>query len=210
MQGRFDEGLTLTKPFRQSAVDQSTAYDRAVAHEFFHSVGVEHHGESLDRHILLVIHGPDNPDNPAPAPQLYWGDAPIQILEEATGADLATQWYQATAAFARRATPLDNPWSHGLYVGWPKGQHSGDDQCVMRYSLAEIYPMGPEPPNPLIYYSVPAGTEPSGLQICSAGDGTGVNGTGHMPQSRYSAAAANHGSCKFWVCVNDKIPADPD
>src|SRR5207244_13157981 len=131
-------------------------------------------------HIRVVIHGPENPENPLPAPQLYWGDAPIRILDEATGEDLATLWYQAAAAFANIATPLDSPWSNWLYVGSPNAQHSGEAQCVLRYSLAETYPRRGDPST---YYSVPAGTEPAGLEICSTGKGTGGNDAGRKPQA---------------------------
>ena len=182
MQGRFEEGLTLTKPYRQSAVDQATAYDRAVAHEFFHSVGVEHHGD-FDTGLLATIHGPQDPTSSSATVQITWGDGAILILDETTGQDVSAQWYQATLAAAQLAGPYADPWTEQLYVGVVNGQHSGEDQCVMRYSLAEIYPLGREENS--IYYAIPPGTEPAGLQICSTGTGTGINAVDRQPRSRY-------------------------
>jgi hypothetical protein len=160
--------------------------------------------------MLLTIHGPENSKYPSPVPEIYWGDKiAVLMLDEPTGQDLAAQWYQAGVAIAKTGNILVDPWSLDLYVGWPNGQHSGEDQCVMRYSLAEVYPMGNDP-EAVVYYAVPPGTEPAGLQICSTGNGTGVNDVGRKPQSRYFDTEARHGSCKFWVCVNDAIPPDPD
>jgi hypothetical protein len=206
MQGRYDDRRTLTKPYRQSNADQATAYDRAIAHEFFHSVGVEHHGFS-DTRIRILIHGPAS-KYPSEQPLIYWGDGPILILDEATEEDVAERWYLATAAVAAVAPSWSNPWDDDFYVGIPNELHSGEDQCVMRYSLAELYPMGDSPGS--IFYAVPPGTEPAGLQICSTQKGTGVNDVERKPRSRYFDTAPRHGNCKYWVCVNDKVPPDPD
>jgi hypothetical protein len=207
MQGRFEEGLTLTTPYRQSSVDQATAYDRAVAHEFFHSVGVEHHGD-FDTGLLATIHGPQDPTASFASPQITWGPDAILILDETTGQDVSAAWYASTLAAAQTAGILSDPWTQRLYVGVSRGQHSGDDQCVMRYSIAQIYPLGQGENS--IYYSVPEGTEPAGLQICSTTAGTGVNAVDRQPRSRYFDTMPHHGNCKFWVCVNDSVPPDPD
>ena len=87
--------------------------------------------------------------------------------------------------------------------GLPAGQHSGDDRCIMRYNYAAYYPVTGRPD---VYYEVPEGTEPLGIDLCETVFGTGVNDRGRSPQSRYKDAARDRGECKWWVCVNDAIP----
>jgi len=92
-----------------------------------------------------------------------------------------------------------------FYVGAPHGQHSGNDQCLMRYHFSQAYPAaGQDPANANVFYVVAPGSEPLGVSLCDSADGTGINGPGHRPQPRYFDAAPGLGSCQNWVCVNDK------
>lgn len=52
----------FSKPFNLPAEQQSSAYDRAIAHELLHSVGVEHHGTGDSRLIFGYV-STKNPQN---------------------------------------------------------------------------------------------------------------------------------------------------
>jgi hypothetical protein len=206
IQGRYQAGRSLTQQYSLSAVDLATGYDRAVAHELFHSVGVEHHGEFDKGTILVYIHGPQSTEKPSPVPSLSWGDTPITIQDEHTGKDLAADWYAAVLASVGNRPLYWASWAQDMYVAQVNRQHSGDDQCVMRYMFAQLYPAGGD--DALVFYYVPPGTEPAGLQLCDTSDGTGINAPDHKPRPRYLGAAPDRGNCKAWVCVNDNVPPD--
>jgi hypothetical protein len=84
-----------------------------------------------------------------------------------------------------------------VWIGVPQGQHSGDDNCMMRYDNAEAYRSKANLNDRYLVTEVP------GFTLCTSGTGTGVNEAGHAPQSRYGDAAANRGNCKGQICVND-------
>jgi len=159
---------------------------------------------------------------------------PVQLLPEQGGPDAATtEWEKIEEDYnsckAVEAAPALYPASvvlacdnyiqlinsitksnfQVLYVGSPQAEHSGNDQCVMRYFFAQTYP---SVANSSTYYLVPAGTEPLGTMLCDAAVGTGVNDPNRKPQPRYFDAAPGRGGCQFWVCVSDNknYPFVPD
>jgi hypothetical protein len=151
---------------------------------------------------------------------------PVTLLPEQGGADLATtQWQKYEEDYklclAVEAAPGIYPpsWvticdsflfnvrfsvgyasSIRLMVGHPHREFSGNDQCVMRYFFAQVYPSASASDT---YYLVPAGTEPLGSMICDSAAGTGVNDPNRKPQARYFDAAPGRGGCQFWICVSD-------
>ncbi|MEO6244605.1 MAG: hypothetical protein ABIQ12_04140, partial [Opitutaceae bacterium] len=90
---RGDTESIFNKPFNLPARDTIFAYDRAIAHELLHSVGVEHHGSGDYRQIVGYV-SPRNPFNKVGRP--YYASspdgAPIAVLDEA-GHDKATKAY---------------------------------------------------------------------------------------------------------------------
>jgi hypothetical protein len=92
-----------------------------------------------------------------------------------------------------------DPFFHETFVvGVPGDEHSGDDQCVMRYYFADLYEVnGSED----LYHVVPAGTEPAGLALCTGATGTGINDASRGEDDRYGDAT--NGACAGRVRVND-------
>lgn len=196
------------KQYGVSAADKPRQFDIAIAHELFHAVGVDHHGQG-DYSTQFTAMSADEPGNPTG--HATWvassvEKTPVRILEEMTGKDI-------TESSAKRV--LDLLWSDSpdkgernrsrqiYFIGKKNAAHSGDEDCVMRYFFADAYQ---KKDNENAFYLVPDGTEPVGSQICTGTTGHSVNKAGRKPQPRYFDAAPTRGNCKHWVCVNDAIP----
>lgn len=232
MQGRNQPGTLNPQNTHGNAIgalDAVTQYDLGVAHELSHSVGVEHHGDGDLGSQLFVFLGPDDPRNTKHVPAFLLNGATVSLLDEETGTDRAPAMWEkinelltkecgtasalyGPAAFSEVCNTVVNhavPLLYNLrfHVGLPHKQHSGNDQCIMRYFFANAYPSATDA---TIYYIAKAGTEASGGTLCSSPAGTGINGSSHKPQSRYFDATPGRGKCESWVCVNDKYPPIPD
>jgi hypothetical protein len=237
----------LTKPFNRPSRDMPVAFDRGLAHELLHSVGVEHHG-TADGTISLEWVSPRHPRNTVGRPhfrEMMTSNSPVYTILDENGHDIATQYMAHYAqdrvnverVFKERfiaegeAYIAGHPGQTGLawnsvaeYVeyfleeavssgfafraanlGRPHGEHSGDQECLMRYYFAEFYPaIGKDH----TYYKVTPGTERTGIDICHSRAGTGVNAPKPpgLPQSRYSDAPGDGGDCFAQICPNDAIP----
>lgn len=161
-----------------------------VAHELFHCVNVWHHGEgdyagelSLDGVGELVERGPA-------------GFARVRVLTE-QGVDVT----QAVKDFLALPSPNGGPRVEAVNVGIEAGQHSGPENCVMRYDVAE-FAVGKA--DPAIRYRT---GELVGAGICSASVGDGVNLPGRAPQPRYGDPAPNRGACRHQLLVTDAVTA---
>lgn len=88
----------FNKPFNLPAQDTVFAFDRAIAHELLHSVGVEHHGEKGDYDIGLRLISPLHPWNRLGRPYFEGlGKETVIVLDE-TGQDIAAKHYQELSA----------------------------------------------------------------------------------------------------------------
>lgn len=215
-----------TKLFNLAPSDAANSYEKTVAHELLHGSGVEHHGESDGRYAFELVAAGSGVNQRGKAYYMV-GSVEAIVLDEKTGDDIAASesaqaeidlaharvsyfdmvargWLTSNAHNDVTGPELLFQLSHTRthYVGNVQGQHSGDDQCIMRYFFAENY----RKPNSRTYYRVPPGTEPSGLILCENPAGSGVNGAGWQPIPRYADSAVSRGGCKFWVCINDAIP----
>jgi hypothetical protein len=92
-------------------------------------------------------------------------------------------------------------------VGAEHGQHSGAEDCLMRYHFAK-YSESKKPASigGKMYYLIEPGAEHIGMEICHDGKGTGVNAADHSPQARYGDAAGEAGDCFGQICPNDAVP----
>ena len=168
------------------------AVQASVAHELAHGCSVYHHGD-LDRSKVQWLVKLDTTVFPATYQAFEMG-VPITVLAEGP-----PEAVLAVAPFLGQRT---------VWLGMPQGQHSGDEECFMRYDCADAYPQtGSEVRRFWI-----AGTELSadspelaGIFLCASPAGTGVNLAGRQPQPRYGDADATHrrGNCAGQLCVND-------
>jgi hypothetical protein len=220
-----DFGLSVPTISPTQAAHQ---YDVGVAHELGHSVGADHHGEGDLGARSFELVGPGDPQNTSGKPQfrIVQGNASglVSVLDETTGADRSqAMWDKVSSSMPASCGGVGSQYpslfsklcqdvagallsDYGqitLYIGVPHGEESGNDQCVMRYFFANTYP---SINNPTVYYVIAPASEPIGNSFCTSPTGTGVNAPGRQPQPRYLDAAPNQGSCKAWLCVNDKYP----
>jgi len=230
----FDPHSLSTGDTHNGAISPTSAakqYDIAVAHELAHSLGAEHHGEGDVGSTRFTLVGPADPRNTTGVPAfLVQGQSGIvHLLREETNQDIAPpMWAKLTTevnktcgtvsalygaqqfssicqGFVEGAVPLFTDLT--FYVGRPQRQHSGNDQCIMRYFFANAYP---STGSSSTFYLSASGTEPVGSNLCTSPAGTGINGPGHKPQSRYGDAASNRGACRSMLCVNDVYAPIPD
>lgn len=99
-----DAASDFNKPYNLAPSDAAFAYDRAVAHELMHSVGVDHHGKGDYEEILTFV-SPNHPLNKTGRPYYHRLDAsgmdPTPLRNEA-GEDLSAERmaeYPATRQF---------------------------------------------------------------------------------------------------------------
>jgi hypothetical protein len=239
---RNDAESVFNKPFNLPARDTIFAFDRAIAHELLHSVGVEHHGSGDYRQILGYV-SPRNPFNKVGRPYYTASlDAPPTVVLDEAGHDLATKNYvdyvklrefsdaallerelaEGRGYIERNGAGYNGVTTPEQYanrnieiliifcfmhldgtVGVEHGEHSGNQDCLMRYYFAKFYEATGR--KDTLYVATP-GSERIGIDICHAGTGTGINAAGHRPQARYGNAAAGEGDCFSQICPNDAIP----
>jgi hypothetical protein len=155
-----------------------------VAHELSHSVNVWHHGEADRRARWLVSDGRLYEENTEGSPSRL----AIRVQTE-LGVDVTAGW------IALIGEGNDMP----KYVGMPHAQHSGFENCLMRYAAARVYQADSDMS---LRYEAPS--EVIGEDLCATAAGTGVNDENHQPQSRYSSAAPGRGNCRVQIRVSDQ------
>lgn len=161
-----------------------------VAHELGHSVNLWHHGEADD--------------------MVEWRIRYEGIYERKTGATRAED--DLVVVMDEAGDNQTEVWKNiirnsegGVLTQWrgrDQGQHSGFDNCLMRYDCAEIY----------VYRSIPIWrvalfNEPVGHALCVKPDGSGVNDPNRDPIGRYGPAAQRRGDCLHQIHVNDAVEA---
>jgi hypothetical protein len=173
--------------FGSAAARQS--YAGTVAHELCHSVNVYHHGDDdlgmvewkkgtdPQGHSRVYETALDDDGNP-------WGSGvPVEVYSE-DGQLLSPD------AFAP---------GYKVWVAVKGGQHSGVQECVMRYQTADAVDWGVLPPKRYWLGTRDARDE----SLCDSPVGTGVNAWDHSPRPRYGDASPGRGGCKHQIRVND-------
>jgi hypothetical protein len=199
------EGFDNTTPggHTQIMVDRQQNLARvqeyiAIAHELAHGCSVWHHGDDdprtkqLQSHITLGL-GVDSTIN----------GVPIYLHDE-------------------NDLPLNRPFSSPkIYAAILNGQHSGNQDCIMRYEAARLFThktfstrtnefTGEVSTRPVFYYIATPETN-ARSHLCENGIGTGINvplaGT---VRPRHGHAAPKRGNCKGQICVNDEYVGSID
>lgn len=177
---------------------------RSVVHELLHCCNVYHHGdadylETWERrqdasgawkyHVVgRFLRGQDAQGDPV---TFRMEPQPVELfLEPGTPIPVAPR-----------------PGGLTLVIGRPHGQHSGLEDCVMRYDRAQAYPKAPG------QYFMLTPQEKVGSLLCTSRDGVDFNAepqakTPALP-SRFKSAATRRGNCRGQLTVNDTKPA-PD
>ena len=177
-------------------------YASTVAHEMLHCCHLEHHGATDHRKVIVYL-GKDakkltNDPNFNPDPNGFCiDDYTDNIVFTVTLFSSSTE-KMIIPNPALPATGLK------FYLGMQQGEHSGVEDCIMRYDAAAMYKDAAGN-----YFVLDAGKgyshELTGITLCTSGNGTGVNDKDHKPRPRYGDAAPGRGNCKKQFCINDKF-----
>jgi hypothetical protein len=173
--------------------DVNTPYHAAqrgsvVAHELLHAVNVKHHGENDPRQVTwsvrhgILIESLDTNDPEA------W--VKIRVLEE-SGNDVTQRWIMFIGEGGHQL----------VEIGLPNREHSGVEDCMMRYHIAHIYPKSGHWEDLRYWVEEP---QASGVNLCRSSDGVDFNKSDRLPQSRYFSAAQGRGNCASQIRVTDR------
>ena len=175
-------GIVWTKIERSGQRILRDRFARLIAHELMHGCNVPHHG-----------------GNDLGGEWLAERDAEGTVRFLESGQMIRIRRENGDPVIPRPLTNL----TMTVWLGMPQSQHSGDENCVMRYDVADAYPSLTEPD---VRYWID-GDEIAGAGLCAQALGTGINASGRQPQSRYGDAA--NGGCQLRICVNDAANHSP-
>ncbi len=164
-----------------------------IAHELLHAANVWHHGDRDKGLVRWEAHKYGRYF-------VVWETAvDVDTGEEDGAPSIVT----VLAENGRQLNPelFKNP--RNLWVGSQYGQHSGVEDCLMRYDIATAY--DPDYPAGNTRYLIAGEKEMTGIELCRAVKGTGVNASSHQPRPRYGDADRlnDRGNCQTHICVND-------
>jgi hypothetical protein len=165
-----------------------------VAHELLHCCNVYHHGE-LDGKQYWNASDDESSIYPVNVDQDGAATGRIGFTRIKLFAESDPEHEIPTPALFKVGKPVP------VWIGMPHGQHSGDEECVMRYDCAVAYPKNASANE---YFWV-FGKEPTGESLCHAPEGHDFNKVGRSPQPRYLDAdqKRNRGRCAEQIDVND-------
>jgi hypothetical protein len=162
-----------------------------VAHELGHCVNLWHHGDVDWRVVWAVVDGKlyeARPDKTA---------SEISVINE-EGDDL-TPMVMNDALEIQAKKPAGQ---HLLVqMGRDQGQHSGFEDCIMRYDDAQTFVDRSR--TDVRFYDF---NEPLGYGLCTTGEGSGVNDKDRKDehkQPRYGPALKGRGDCLHQIHVTD-------
>ena len=190
---RGDVEIHLIDPAVRGRANAEAEFHVTVAHELFHCVGVDHHGDHDPAVVEWRNPAPgkyvEYPFTSIPTPgggnhNMYGAGVPITITQEdltpLTDAQIADMF----------AFPLK------IYIAAETGgEHSGNTHCVMKYNCCNAFIRGQK-------RVIIRRFEPLGDSLCVDAHGDVYNAPGADHGSRHGEAA--RGNCKAQIVVNDK------
>ncbi|HWA29327.1 MAG TPA: hypothetical protein VG734_26995 [Lacunisphaera sp.] len=184
------DGSFTVDPQGQSTL-RTNLFAMVVAHELFHTIGVRHHGEE---DVGRVSWTADPKDAAVILENAGGATNPVTLINDLSGEPINP----SDELFGRLS-------GKEYWVAVEHGQHSGAEDCIMRYNNASAYARG----NTRYFLKNAEGVnrvakEIADIALCDSPRGTGVNSPSFMPRPRYGDAAPGRGNCKSQVCVSDK------
>jgi hypothetical protein len=181
-------GLPTSFPARPTKSPATNYAAITVAHELLHAVNVYHHGEG-DKVV-------------------FWSrDANGRLFEQKTK-EKNPSGYEPVGngieirTFLESGQDVTEQTRLGFRnLGQQHGQHSGHENCVMRYDIADSYVSITNPSHRYVHIE-----EIQGAGLDNTAEGDHVNAFDWVPQSRYGKAAENRGNCQSQILVNDMVP----
>jgi hypothetical protein len=158
-----------------------------LAHELFHTVNVDHHGDADNSQVHWEVSG-TLPGGPFTVTETAVVDGvsttiPVTVLTEAG----IPYVFKATGPGA-------------IWLGLPGGLFSGDEACVMRYAWAHAY-VDPKDRSARIFVK---GDDLQGSGLCTKLTGTDINKLDRtVPRGGSRFGKASVGNCAGQIVVND-------
>ncbi|MCE5237186.1 hypothetical protein LLH23_01675 [bacterium] len=165
--------------------------DSVVAHELLHTCNVWHHG-----HFDALVWWQTEKDAASGATVFKEYSSRDAFLAGAPGLLVVVECEDGTPF-----RPLGVGLGARITLGNQRGQHSGCESCVMRYSFADA--AVPKIGNVRYFLTEFGRQEEPGAGLCTTAVGTGVNAPSRSPRARYGNAAEGRGNCADQIRVND-------
>lgn len=181
--------------------DEDRELASTIAHELCHAIGVNHHGET-DLHYVAWLRVErkveDKTESWFEEREVTWNEARHKYLGSQIPGD-QIRIFSSPNVEILADHPGEFATPQTVYVGVYGGEHSGSDECIMRYDCATAYIL---PARPRVRYLSPG--EPCGLGLCDSKTGVGINDPAKAKPPRYSDATV--GDCKHQFAVRDDAP----
>jgi len=161
-----------------------------VAHELGHCVNLWHHGDCDHKVGWVVVEG-----------KLYEGRPDGTVTGEIFVVNEQVENLTPTVVdMALDVQAQPPPHNHFILpMGCDQGQHSGAEDCIMRYDCSRTFVYRDRPDLRFWLFD-----EPVGHGLCTSAEGTGVNDKDRTEkQSRYGPALAGRGDCLHQIHVTD-------
>jgi hypothetical protein len=180
------------------------AHYRTISHELLHCCNVRHHGDVDKGMVSWTVKG-DNlvetsldrngnpiPDNTEiiPLTNLLWKEGDTAYV-------VSLEKLKSWLSEAKDAKEKNGQ----VWVANQGGQHSGYQDCVMRYKGAAAYI--PRPDSKFRYLNPHTG-ELTGYSLCDQKEDSAVPSLQLPKVNRYGDASA--GYCRSQICINDNSP----